>query len=511
MKAVRVADATLLIVATAITRLAFRSHYLYDVDSVNFALALQRFDPGVHQPHPPGYFLYVCLGRLTRLALPDANTAFVAISILFSCGTVAMIYLLGDNWFGRRAGVFAGMIFLFSPLAWFHGIVALTYIVEAFFSTLTGYLCWRIYNRDARFVLPAAMAVGIAAGFRPSSLLLLCPLLLLSLTSATRKQAIGGIGVLLLTLLIWFIPMIEIGGGAAYFSSLESLWRTVPSKGTVFNSSLLNSLARAGVIAGIYLLCFGCAAIVPACGFHGHARADRNKIIFTRVWMAPGLLFFTFVYLKVVNSGYLLAIAPPVFVWIGMWTGRWYANSGLLSRRLRTLLIGVCAVLNTVVFLFAPLYCSYGAVRRFETELAGILTVLPKLASPGETMIVGFDSHFLGYRHAGYYLPGYVTVEFPEVKVNSATRVFAMQNRDTRLESRLPAASVRNFIFFPLPAGDSEYVDYMARIRRRFASGALTTVERGGHAFTMGSVADLNELFPMSSGSSGTPFSETDR
>src|ERR1035441_7456728 len=64
-------SSAILIAATALSRFVFRSHYLYDVDSVNFALALKRFDPSVHQPHPPGYFLYICLGRLANLLFHD--------------------------------------------------------------------------------------------------------------------------------------------------------------------------------------------------------------------------------------------------------------------------------------------------------------------------------------------------------------------------------------------------------------------------------------------------------
>ena len=103
--------------------------------------------------------------------------------------------------------------------------------------------------------------------------------------------------------------------------------------------------------------------------------------------------------------------------------------------------IGGCAALNTLVFVCAPVYCSYGAVRRFEAELRNIIEVLPQIASPRETLIVGFDSHFLGYRHAGYYLPDYLTVQFPAVQLASGMRVFAMQNRDTRLETGLPATA----------------------------------------------------------------------
>src|SRR5215469_9306171 len=159
--------------AVAITRFLFRSRYLYDLDSVNFALAMRRFDPRVHQPHPPGYFLYICLGRALNVFFHDANLALVVLSVLASCGVVIVIYKMTMDWFGPMAAHFAGILFLLSPLAWFHGIVALTYIVEAFFSGLLGFLCWRIDSGRARFILPAAIALGVSAGVRPSSLVFL--------------------------------------------------------------------------------------------------------------------------------------------------------------------------------------------------------------------------------------------------------------------------------------------------------------------------------------------------
>src|SRR5215472_13937619 len=119
----------LLITGVVITRWAFRSHYLYDLDSVNFALAMNRFDPRVHQPHPPGYFLYVCAGRLLNMVFHDANLALVVLSVLASCGVMIVLYTITLDWFGLIAARFASILFLFSPLAWFHGIVALTYIV----------------------------------------------------------------------------------------------------------------------------------------------------------------------------------------------------------------------------------------------------------------------------------------------------------------------------------------------------------------------------------------------
>jgi 4-amino-4-deoxy-L-arabinose transferase-like glycosyltransferase len=191
---------TILIGAVAITRWIFRSHFLYDLDSVNFALAMDRFDPRVHQPHPPGYFLYIVLGRLLNTVFHDANLALVVLSILASCGAVIVIYQMAKLWFGPTAALFAASLFLFSPLAWFHGTVALTYIVEAFFSGLSGYLCWRIYSGSQGFILPAAVVLGISAGMRPSSLLFLSPLFLFSLLKAPLKARWVGLAVLVLTI-----------------------------------------------------------------------------------------------------------------------------------------------------------------------------------------------------------------------------------------------------------------------------------------------------------------------
>src|SRR5215467_1513328 len=105
----------------ALSRLAFLSRAPYDLDSVNFALGMAHFDPGVHQPHPPGYFLYICCGRLLAHFTHDPNLALVLLSIAASCGTVVFIYLLAQKWFGRSSARFAAILFLVSPLAWFHG------------------------------------------------------------------------------------------------------------------------------------------------------------------------------------------------------------------------------------------------------------------------------------------------------------------------------------------------------------------------------------------------------
>src|ERR1035437_3592115 len=480
-------DSTLLVCSVAAAPFAFRSHYLYDIDSVNFALGMDRFDPRVYQPHPPGYFLYICLGRLLNIPLHDANLALVILSIFAGCGTVLIVYQFALEWFGFRAAQFAGALFLLSPLAWFHGTVALTYSVEAFFSAAVGLLCWRIYCGRGNLVFAAAILLGISAGIRPSSLLFLGPLFLFSLLHAPKRR-LAGIVVLAATLIAWFLPMIAVSGGfRAYFGALFSLWGMVPAKATVFNSSPATSIARAFTIVLIYLLGFGAASIAPLGAMYRTEPSDPRKKIFTWVWMAPALGFFTFIFLKFVNSGYLLLLAAPACTWLGYWASEWYQKVAW-RRPLKIALIALCATVNILIFLDSPFYCSYRSVRRFEAQLGAVCAALPQVAPAAGTLIIGFDSHFLGYRHAGYYLPDYATVEYPEERLREGIRVFAMHRRNTRLLAALPTGSYSRFVLFPLPDGSASYRDYLEKVRRKVPGSALQTVHVAGLDFITGPI-----------------------
>jgi hypothetical protein len=468
-------ELALLVAATAVSRFAFRSRYLYDIDSVNFALAMERFDPRMHQPHPPGYFLYVLTARLINVVVRDPNTALVVMSIAASCGAAAFIAWMSGEWFGPAAARFGGLLFLFSPLAWFHGTVALTYSVEMFFSALLGYLLWR------RRLYWGAMMLGIAAGFRPSSLLFLGPLFLFSLRGAPRSRQLFCLAALAGTLAAWTVPMIDASGGFhVWWSSLAALWNAVPGKETVINSPIANSAARLLTIGLIYGLCFGIAALLP---LFTRASVPADIAKFVGVWLAPGLLFFTFVFLKFVNSGYLLVLSPPVFAWLGMLAAGWW-------RRSRVVPAMFCLAANAAIFLFAPLYCSWSSVRKLERQLADTVAALPATVSPEDTLIVGFDSHFMGYRHAGYYLPEYTTVEYPRMRIAEGRRIFTMEHRDTRAMREIDSTRFHRFIVFPLP-DDKSSRDYLAGVEAK-----LGITGEPGHAFVTGPIGALDALFP---------------
>ena len=288
----------------------------------------------------------------------------------------------------------------------------------------------------------------------------------------------------------WFLPMIqECGGFAIWWSALTALWTTVPARETVFNSPIINSIARLLTIVAIGALCFGCALLLPL--LQTPRTLPRQLAIFIALWITPGLLFFTFVFLKFVNSGYLLFLTPPLFALLGGLAAEWLRPG-------RRLAAAAALAVNVLIFLAAPVYCSWLSIRHFESELEHAMRALPKMASPADTVIVGFDSHFMGYRHAGYYLPAYRTVEYPAALAGPGPRLgprlFVMHGRDTTLAHE-PAAGYSRFVFFPLPREGRDYRDYVASLVQKCAPASLDALSRDGQAWISGPASALAALY----------------
>ena len=113
--------AVVFLAASVVSRIPFRSRFLYHWDSVNFALGMEQFNVRLHQPHPPGYLLYVLLGRLVDSFVGDANASLVWISLVSGGLTVSMVYLLGRRLFGQTEAIVGALLALTGPAFWFYG------------------------------------------------------------------------------------------------------------------------------------------------------------------------------------------------------------------------------------------------------------------------------------------------------------------------------------------------------------------------------------------------------
>src|SRR5919109_4030387 len=135
--------AAALAVLTALSRLPFRARMLYNWDAVQFALALREYDVVKHQPHPPGYILYVGLGRIVNAWLGDPTAAYVTLAVLASGLTTFVVYALARAAYDRPTALVAATLLAVSPLFWFYGSVGLTYAGEALFASVVAYFSYR--------------------------------------------------------------------------------------------------------------------------------------------------------------------------------------------------------------------------------------------------------------------------------------------------------------------------------------------------------------------------------
>ena len=400
-------------IITIITRIPFTSKYLYHWDSVQFALALEKYDITVHQPHPPGYFLYVMLGKFINLFIEDANTVFITISIFFSGLAVVAIFYLGKEMFDQKTGIFAALIALTSPNLWFHGEVALTYVVEAFFSSFVALLCWRILKGEHKYLWLSVIALGIAGGIRQNTVVFLLPLWLFSVKGVPLKKIIASLGLLGIICLCWFVPMVWMTGGwNAYNEALRELWLFNTGHISVFEqgwttfkifSMALLVFVIYGVGAGIFILGLALYSVIRN---RKLLLLDRQKTLFSLIWITPSVLFYLLIFIHYANPGYVLIFLPSLLLLTA--ASIYFIGSNLkrfVRKDLTLFIASIIIVINTTTF-FVYNLASYKEIRIRDRDLSIMFDGI-KSFNPANTAIFIAPYIFCGFRHIMYYLPEY--------------------------------------------------------------------------------------------------------
>ena len=241
----------------ALAHIPFLAASLEDIDSVNFALGVRDFDVATHRPHPPGYPVYIALGKIAvatagvgRDAPPSMieAKALSALSLLSGLCAIVLMYRV-FSCFGDReqdrvdiAALAATAIAASCPLFWYMAVRPLSDLPGLAFA-LAAQAClmlawWRQRPVDGdRRLAPAAMAASgrmivagaflaaFAIGVRSQTMWLTLPLLVVVLFDRIGRGVAGAlIGVTVTFIaggLAWGIPLLVASGGLnAYLAAL---------------------------------------------------------------------------------------------------------------------------------------------------------------------------------------------------------------------------------------------------------------------------------------------------
>jgi hypothetical protein len=485
-----------------VTRYLFKSHFLFYIDSVNFALGMDLFSPTNHQPQPPGYYLYILSARFANFFLSNANTALVFISILASVISAIFIYLLSRLWFDRSSAIFSSLLFLVSPLFWFHGEVAMIYLPETSLILCLAFFSWLNFEDNKYFlwIIPT-LIYAILIGFRPSDALFLLPLWVVSFLKLNSREKKFSILTLTLFTVTWFIPMLkESGGFEIYINALKDLWNRVPGAQSF----------------GLKLLLFHCLLIFTGFVFSLGLAAPlifiksikisypKHLITFLFFWIIPGLTFFTVIFFHPMTMGYALYIYAPLLIVSGAKASRWYWSSRA-SFYLKNVTIGTLIFFNVSLFLFSPMYFSWGQIKSVENYLIQINQDVKKSFNSQDTLLIGFDTVLYGFRQVGYYLPDFKILEYPEIYTHDGIKIFTMQHHQTTLVSAFSDHTIKNILIVcplvcetdqSIPNKINYEVHIQSDLAKKLPLNTLKLIRKEGREYLLLEAKYLPIIFP---------------
>jgi hypothetical protein len=221
---------------------------LEDIDSINFALGLRDFSVADHQPHPPGYPVYIALGRASLAvisavmpALSQTTAEAKALAVWSAIGgAVALVaaasFFRAVDALGAGPKRVAPMVWLLAaaPLFWTSGLRPMSDMTGLAIALVAQALLVSGASRPNRLVWGALVA-GVAGGIRVQTALLTVPVLIWAAIRAHRGGAterspvtwewlVSRPGAALLGGgLVWAVPlMVASGGFWPYLAALGS-------------------------------------------------------------------------------------------------------------------------------------------------------------------------------------------------------------------------------------------------------------------------------------------------
>ena len=309
-----------------------------DIDAINFAMGVRDFDVARHQPHPPGYPVFVALAKVSSAAFraagvdaPEVRGLAVWSAIGGSVLLVA-VFLFCRFLFQENLQPYVAMVLVgAAPLLWFTALRPLSDVsgLAAAFASLAALMAVANPPRDewtpgrVRLLLAGAFMAGFSGGFRSQMIVLTLPLLawvLVSRRTAMRAGLRGGaIACAAAGVLAWAVPLIiDSGGPGDYlqalggqagedFSGVAMLW-THRSRQVALDAVLNTAMVPwdSALLAGIMLA-------LAASGFLFCVLRDRRSALITTIVFGPYLLFHL-LFQETVTTRYALPLVTAVAI-----------------------------------------------------------------------------------------------------------------------------------------------------------------------------------------------------
>jgi hypothetical protein len=214
----RSAGAALVLIFLA-AHLALLPKTLEDLDAINFALGVRHFDVAEHQPHPPGYPVFIALAKMSTATLravgvDGAAPRGLAIwSALAGAAAIPAVFIFFRRLEGRDdLARWATLVLAASPLFWFTALRPLSDMLGL--AAVMWTLALAAGQPSGRRLIGGALLAGLAMGIRSQTAAITFPFLAIALLRRRDLRVAGGAAVATAAgVLVWAAPLLVASGG----------------------------------------------------------------------------------------------------------------------------------------------------------------------------------------------------------------------------------------------------------------------------------------------------------
>src|SRR6266545_1441987 len=203
--------------AVAAARLLTLPKSLWEWDEILFLQGVIAFDPLHHHPHPPGFPLYIGLGKVFAFLVRDPYWGLVTLGVVASlvgyAALVSAFRRLGSG--DERVAVGGALLFQLSPAMLVYAPLALSDCPAALFLSLFLAAAARLPGNasPAAALATGAFAAG-AIGCRPQLTAAVLAALAAALWLAGSWRRRGAmLAAFTVVCLLWFVPLLAAVGG----------------------------------------------------------------------------------------------------------------------------------------------------------------------------------------------------------------------------------------------------------------------------------------------------------
>ncbi len=308
---------------------------LEDLDSINFALGLRHFDVAQHQPHPPGYPVFILIAKAVHAVVPSEATALGLVSVaggaLGVLAAAALFRRIDGGAAPANWSVAAVVVTMTTPLYWFTAVRPLSDSIGL--AAAIGVQALTLAASSARGLAVAGVCAGLAAGLRSQVVWLTVPLLTLRAQGArawgwgsaeptdrpapSPKPLAPVLAAFVIGIAIWFVPLVIVSGGPAQY------WHALFDQGAEDLGNIQMLWTRHGlrdVLAALYYAFVAPWAVWPIAvvllasagvGIVRLAVRERRTLIVLAVAFGPYLVF-DLLFQETFTGRYALPLVVPI-------------------------------------------------------------------------------------------------------------------------------------------------------------------------------------------------------